>query len=196
MKLLGLSTSGLNCFHSLRLGKFVSCVVLFLALVSQGYVDAGAPTYDQTAPQLEELDHMTGVWDTRTSYKGAPDGTVLTEETSETVYWSPNRRFLISEQRAVNESSKCKLVITVWDPNTRAYKMVDISSAGEVTELSMVIEGNTKRIRYNPRIGGRLFRAQLAIEAISAVEYKFFGQFFDGEKTWIFCEGTSKKRRS
>ncbi|CAA9217765.1 MAG: hypothetical protein AVDCRST_MAG42-348 [uncultured Chthoniobacterales bacterium] len=157
--------------------------------------DAGAEA--KPPPELERFASMIGVWDTVTSYRFSPDAAIYEERSVETIQWSVNRQFMISDQLAERaEQPNNKLVITSWDSTNKEYKMVDLSPTGEVVNLSITFDGDIRRILYYPRVAGRLVRAELTIETTSPAESRFRCDFMDQGETWRFAEGISKKRRA
>jgi len=148
------------------------------------------------APELERLAFMVGVWDTTASYRSTPDAPIFEGRSVETVRWSPNKQFLISDQRALTPDGwKNQLVITIWNPVKKEYKLVDLISTGEVVEATMLIEGNIRKILFYSPFEDRFIRNEVTVEWVSDVEYQFRSECTDRERTWVFCEGISKKRK-
>src|SRR5687768_9579843 len=53
------------------------------------------------APEIEKIAFTVGVWETTAKYRFTPEATVFESKSVETVQWSPNRQFLISDQRSL-----------------------------------------------------------------------------------------------
>jgi hypothetical protein len=81
-----------------------------------------------------------------------------------------------------------------WIPRSREYKVVTLSQTGEVVEMAMTIEGNSRKVVFYRPVGGRLIRAEYTAEDVSGTEYKFRCECTDEGKTWLFSAGVSKKR--
>ena len=89
-----------------------------------------------------------------------------------------------------------KLIATFWDEKRRAYKMVDLDLTGEVTELSMTMENDVRKIVYYRDDAGRRIRTELTVTRLSDVEYHTQGECRDLSKAWICYDSISKKREA
>lgn len=147
------------------------------------------------APEIEKIAFTVGVWETTAKYRFTPEASVFESKSVETVQWSPNRQFLISDQRSwMPSGSMNQLVITTWDPARKEYRLVVVMPDGKVTEGGMTVEGDHSSVLYYPRVEGRLVRAEIMYDYSSHSEYTFREERTDQGKTWVFCEGTSRKR--
>ena len=165
------------------------CVLAARAVADSDAVD-GAP-----APEIEKIAFTVGVWDTTAKYRFTPEATVFESKSVETVQWSPNRQFLISDQRSLMPAGPMnQLVITTWNSASKEYRLVAVMQDGQVTETGMTVEGNHRSALYYPRVDGRLVRAEMIYDYSSHTEYTFREERTDQGKTWIYCEGTSRKR--
>jgi hypothetical protein len=146
-------------------------------------------------PEIEKIAATVGVWDTTATYRFTPDGTVFESKSVETVQRSPNRRFLISDQRGLMpEGWMNQLVITTWDTAKKEYKSVTVMPGGKTTEIGMTVEASHRSLLYYLPVEGRLVRAEMTADYTSEAECTFREKRTDQEKTWTFCEGTSRKR--
>src|SRR5205807_865708 len=146
-------------------------------------------------PELQRLASMVGVWDTKASCRFTPDGPTFEGQSVEIVSWSANHYFLITDQWGLlPEGWRNKLVIIGWNPIKKEYDLTDLSPNGESGKLVMTIEGNVQTILSYRQIADHTVRAELTIEGISPVETRFHCKCTDGERSWLFSEGTSKKR--
>ncbi|MGI8820273.1 MAG: hypothetical protein ACR2ID_05325 [Chthoniobacterales bacterium] len=87
-----------------------------------------------------------------------------------------------------------QLVITTWDPTKKEYRLVTVMPGGKTSELGMAVEGSHRSLLYYAQVEGRLVRAEMTVDYSSQNEYSFREERTDQEKTWIYCEGTSRKR--
>src|SRR5262245_9118969 len=171
-------------------------VSLKLIVLLSGVIFAkDAPQTDGAPAELRRLAWTIGVWDTTATCKGAPDAPAAKARITETVRWSANRQFLISDQVEVMPVRKNQVVITTWNPAKREYDLTEIHADGEVVKLTMVIEDDVEKFLCYYPVADRLVRIELVLQRISSVEYKFYSDCTDQGKTWRFCEGTAKKRK-
>jgi hypothetical protein len=145
--------------------------------------------------ELRRLAWTIGVWDTTATCKSGPDAPAVKARSIETVRWSANGQFLISDQLALLPVRKNQVVVTTCNPAKREYDLTEIHADGEVVKLTMVIEHDVEKFLCYCPMGDRLVRIELVLQRISSVEYKFYSDCTDQGKTWRFCEGTSKKRK-
>ena len=172
-------------------------VPLKLIVLLSGVIFAkDAPQTERAPAELRRLAWTVGVWDTTAACKSAPDAAEVKAGSIETVRWSANGQFLISDQLGLLPVRKNQVVITTWNPAKREYDLTEIHADGEVVKLTMVIENDVEKFLCYCPMGGRLVRIELVLERISPVEYRFYSDCTDQGKTWRFCEGTSKKRES
>ena len=165
------------------------CVLAVRASADTDTVEGRPP------PEIAKIAFTVGVWDTTVKYRFTPDAPVFNGKSVETVQWSTNRQFLISDQRSFMPTGWMnKLVITTWDPAKKEYKLVDVMPDGEVTEVTMTVDGNRRSMLYYRPFEGRLIRTEIIAEYGSQTEYTFRCECTDQGKTWFFCEGTSRKR--
>lgn len=174
-----------------------SLAILNLAVTLMGEAHADDSLRNQAPPpELKRLSATIGIWDTKSLYRFTPDAPPFEGQSVETVRWSANQQFVISDQRGLMPDGwKNKLVITMWNPVKNEYRLVDLSSTGETVELTMRIEGGVRKILYYRPFEGRFIRSELTLENLSDVEIKFRCECTDGERTWTFSEGISKKRK-
>ncbi len=150
----------------------------------------------EVPPELQRLAFEVGVWDTKAKYTVTPDAKTFESRSTETVHWSSDRQFLISEIRGLMPDGwKSKLLITTWSPVEKIYKMTDVSPSGEVAEWTMTVEGNTHTILHYRPVNGRLVRTELKADYTSLAAYNFRCECTDEGKTWTCCEGSSNKRQ-
>ena len=155
-----------------------------------------APSNQGPPVELQRLAAMIGIWDTKASYRSTPNASIVEGRSIETVRWSTNEHFVISDQHELTPNGwKDTLVITTWNPVKKEYKLINLTAAGEIVEATMMIEGNTRKILFYSPFENRLIRNEVTVEFVSDVEYKFRSECTDQEKTWVFCEGISKKRK-
>jgi hypothetical protein len=147
-------------------------------------------------PELKRLSSVVGVWDITASYRASPDAPPFNGRGLETIAWSPNSQFLISDEHILSPDGwKNELVITAWNRVKKEYRLLHVTTAGEVLEASMVVQGNTRTFLFYSPFEGRLVRNEMTVELVSDTEYRFRSVCTDREKTWIFCEGVGKKRK-
>ncbi|MGH7982662.1 MAG: hypothetical protein ACREFF_05885 [Candidatus Udaeobacter sp.] len=169
---------------------FLKLIVLLSAVIFA----KDAPQTEGAPAELQLLAWTTGVWDTTATCKSAPDAPAVKARSIETVRWSANRQFPISDQLELLPVRKNQVVVTTWNLAKREYDLTEIHADGEVVKATMGIEHNVEKfLCYYPH-GGRLVRIELVLQRISSVEYRFYSDCTDQGKTWRFCEGTSKKR--
>jgi hypothetical protein len=170
--------------------------LLFFAGTACAVVAMGeeTPVTSAQQPALERLAGSVGVWETTTLYRWAPDIPVFESSSIETTQWSPNRKFLIADQRGtMPDGTTNRLLVTTWDPAEKQYKLVAIYDGGEVEQLTMTLEENVRRVVLHRPISGRLIRCELTTESVSPTEFKSRCECTDKGKNWIFSEGTSKR---
>lgn len=138
---------------------------------------------------------MIGDWDTAATYHFAPEAPTSTARSTEKVRWALNKQFIVSEQESsMPYGWRGRLIITIWDQKARRHKMLDIDLTGEVTELSMTVDGDTRTIVYYPMLGDRRIRSELKVIRVLDVEYTTRGECTDLDKTWICYDAVSKKK--
>ena len=177
--------------HTIRAVR-VALVLCVLPVCAGADSDA---VIDRAAPEIEKIAFTVGVWDTTTKYRFTPDAPVLESTSVETVQWSPNRQFLISDQRGLMPAGPMnQLVITTWDPARKEYRLVVVMPDGKTTEAGMTVDGNHRSILRYSQVDDRLVRAEMTYDYSSQTEYTFREERTDKGKTWVFCEGVSRKR--
>jgi hypothetical protein len=145
--------------------------------------------------ELERFAWMIGDWETAATYRFLPDLPTLELQSTETIRWSTNKQFMITEEEGMTpEGWRAKLIVTAWDEKRRAYRMVDVDLTGEVTELSMTMENDVRKIVYYRNLGERRIRSELTVTRLSDVEYRTRGECSDLSKIWICYDSISKKR--
>ncbi|SRR6266496_2540781 len=153
------------------------------------------PPTEGAPVELLPLAWTVGVWDTTAICRVAPDAPAVKTRSVETVRWSANRQFLISDQLDLVPIRKNQIVVTTWNPAKREYDLTQIHANGEVVKLTMLIEDRLEKFLCCCPIGGRLVQIELILQRISSVEYRFYSDCTEQGTTWRLCEGTSKKRK-
>ena len=153
---------------------------------------SGAPP-----PELERLSSTVGVWETTTLYRPSPDASPLERRSVETIQWSPNHQFLITDQLGATPAGTTnRMLITTWSSAARKYKVVEIGPIGGIVEMTMLIEGKIQKILGYRPFEDRLIRVELTVESVSTSESKFRWECTNEAKTWICGEGISRKRQA
>ena len=169
---------------------FGLCVLALRVLAALDGIEA------DPAPEIQKIAATVGVWDTTAKYRFTPDAPVFESKSVETVRLSSNRQFLISDERASMPTGWMnQLVITTWDPAKKKYRLVTVMPGGKTSEIEMAVEGSHRSLLYYAQIEGRPVRAEMIVDYSSQTEYKFREERTDQDKVWIYCEGTSRKRR-
>ncbi|MFL6519666.1 MAG: DUF1579 family protein [Chthoniobacterales bacterium] len=152
------------------------------------------PVTSAQQPALEKLAGSVGVWESTTRYRFAPDMPVFESHSVETTQWSPNHKFLISDQRGtMPDGTINRVVVITWDPKEKLYKLVAIYAGGETEQLAMTVEGSVRTIVSYRHIGERMIRCENKMEDTSPTEFKARCECTDRETNWTFSEASSKK---
>jgi hypothetical protein len=203
---IGRDSSHKHAYHSLLARDPITCTVrlLFLSVISLSLLvtlnakNAGEGLRSKDVPaELSRIAWTIGVWDTDTSYRRAREAPTFQAHSVQTVVWSPNRQFILTDERGLMPDGwKNNLIITTWNPVSKDYRLAEIGLTGEIGALSMVIDGDQQSILYYRPFEGRLIRFELKRTRISDTEYIFRCECTDGGTTWVCREGKAKKRLS
>lgn len=149
-------------------------LVRFTSQLNADATKTGAPLSQGPPPELLHLSSMVGVWDTTTAYRFTPDMPRFDSEGVATVRWSDSRQFLISDQWGLMPDGwKNMLEIITWVPQAGQYRVTELYQTGEVVELTMVVEGNLRKIVRNRSLDGRIIRSDLTVDQVSDSEFTF-----------------------
>jgi hypothetical protein len=145
---------------------------------------------------LEKLDGWVGFWKSTSKFRRGPDAAVVEGTNTENVRWSESREFLVTEQRghALDGPISC-ILITSWNPGDRQIHVIEVIPGGQINDSTLWFEGNIQKGLCYRRLNGRLVRVELTVEHTSPDEVVFHYDCLDQEKTWICCEGVSKRSK-
>lgn len=177
---------------AVRALTLVSAIIYLLARV----VAQNTTPPSHRPAELERLAFTLGTWDTRATCRLKPQSEPFEGKSVETIQWSPNGQFLISDQwGSFPQGWANKMVITTWDPKKQEYKLIDVTHGGPTYTMSMSFNGKTSHISGEFNDGGHLKQTWLSIDYLSDTEYKFRCESsIDHGPKWLFSEGTSTKR--
>lgn len=187
--------------HPARVCRRLGITCLFLLSLSfahadDDFSDLATRRGSRPPPAMARLASAVGVWETVSTVRLRPGASPAKTRSTETTRWSPNQRFLITDQLGhLPDGWVNVLVITAYSPDS-GYRLMEITPKGNVTKSTMSLEGDTQTILGYREIDGRLIRSELIVKKVSATEVTFRCECTDGGKTWLFSEGISKKRKS
>lgn len=185
----------MNRLTQRRLLWLVSVTLMLVPTLKVATAARDALSNDSPPLELKRFASTVGIWDTITRSKDSPDAPPSERRSVETVRWSANHQFLITDQSGLTPSGrKNRLVITTWNASDREYKLIEVSPIGKTVEMTMLVDGNIRHVLSYRPLDGRLIRTELTVEIVSASESKFRWECTDEGNTWICGEGTSRKR--
>jgi hypothetical protein len=172
----------------------LSAVILVICSL-RAPAEVGVANDVTRVPELQKLDEMIGVWDVTGVYRTSQNAPLFSGRGTFTVFWSPSRRAVISDQHELSPYGWIDtLFITTWNEENHRYQVVHIDPTGKPVEGTMEIEGNTRRmVVFAPR-GDRAIRAEVTVESISEGEKRFRVECADQGDKWIYFEGAMTKR--
>jgi hypothetical protein len=151
---------------------------------------------DGPPAELARFAWMVGDWETTATYKITADAGDFEAKSIESVRWSTNKQFLISdEEGSMPDGWHAKLIVTSWDAKRHRYKMVDIDLAGEITELSLLIDKEVVDIVYYLKRDEHYIRVEDKVTHLSDTRYKSQASCTDEDKTWICYDAVSEKKK-
>ena len=148
--------------------RFYLVPLKLIVLLSGAIFAKDAPQTEGPPAELQRLAWTIGVWDTTATCKSAPDAPAVEARSIETVRWSANRQFLISDQLELLPVKKNQVVITTWNPAKRQYDLTEIHADGEVVKATMVIEHDVEKFLCYYPIGDRSVRIEFVLQRISS----------------------------
>src|SRR3982750_462740 len=97
-----------NVVLAAQVGRCSAGTLLFIALTFvvsgalQAPAEVGVPNDETRPPELRKLDDMIGVWDVSGVYRASPNAPLFNGQGTDTVFWSPNKRAVISERHELS----------------------------------------------------------------------------------------------
>jgi Protein of unknown function (DUF1579) len=176
--------------HKGCLAGAILCALLYHASGGE------APPDETPPPELQKLGTAVGLWKTTTQSRFSPDGTVVESTSIENVRWSDSRQFLVTEQRgSTPDGWISRICITSWNAADRQIHVIEVSPGGSITDSTLWFEGSIEKVLGYRRLQGRLFRTELTVEHTSPDEFTFHYDCLDQEKSWVCCEGKSRRSK-
>lgn len=174
----------------LELGYLIVIILISTSVFGQEPpIPTGRPSV------LDKLEGRVGVWDIDARVWSSPDAKEFKGKGIETVQWSPNRQFLISDQwKLLPVGWLPKLVITSWDPVKNEYRLTNVLPNATYT-TTMSVDSQTGTVVSESKDGGHITRTWTTVEHVSPTETRERCECsVDGGPKWLFSETTSIKR--